>query len=222
MNPPQKLVIARPATVPPVIPSGVRVGTAINSRRHRFEWLFRVVILLLVAASLAVAWWTFTQVFQPAQRQSRDMSARLARVAGEVDQLERKWGKAEADQVRRRYGEAYAQLFADQPALEAWLAGLRDQAAPLGLQTQIDFGQSRLAVTNEQQLAIIPASVSIEIQPLPGGDESPYQRLLRFTRQLSTEGKRADLAEMTVVGGPASVPRARLVFSLWAGEEARP
>lgn len=222
MTPPKKLIIARPANMPPVIPAGVRVGAATNSRLHRRELLFRVLVLLLVVASLAVAWWTSAKVFVPAQRQSRDLSAKLTAVTAEVDQLERKWGKAEADNIRRRYLAAYGQLFADQSALEAWLAGLREQAAPLGLQTQIDFGQSRLAVTNEQGLAIVPASVSVEVQPLPGGNETPYQRLLRFTQQLAAEGKRADLAEITVAGGPASIPRATLVFSLWAGEEGQP
>lgn len=222
MSPPQKLVVARPANLPPVIPARVRAGVAQNSRLRRRELLFRLVILLLLAVSLALAWWTFDKVFNPAQKQSREMTTKLAAITAEVDQLERKWGKAEADDIRRKYRQAYGRLFADQAALETWLASLREQATPLGLQTEIDFGQSRMAATNEQGLAIVPASVSVEVQPLPGGNETPYQRLLRFTRQLAAEGKRADLAEMTVEGGLASIPRATLVFSLWAGEEGKP
>lgn len=223
----EKLTIARPTVAhppspPPVVPSRVQAAVASNPRLNHWEWLFRGVIVLVVMASLALAWWTFTKVFMPVQRQSRELSAKFAALSSDVDRLERKWGQAEADEIRRGYREVYGQLFADQSALEAWLANLEAQAGPLGLEAKIDFGQSTPAATNEQKLAVVSASISIEVRPVPGRVETPYQRLLQFTRQLAAEGKRADLAEMTVVGGATSIPRATLVFSLWAGEEGKP
>jgi hypothetical protein len=184
--------------------------------------LFRAVIILVLLASLALAWWTFTKVFIPVQRRSLELSTKFAALSSEVDQLERKWDKTDAEEIRRRYREVHGQLFADEASLEAWLANLQAQAGPLGLETKIELSPSRPAATNEQTLAIVSASISLEVRPLPGGDDTPYQRLLLFTRRLAAEGKRADLAQMTVVGGSASIPRATLVFSLWAGEEDKP
>ena|SRR5438034_3325348 len=217
-----RLTVAHPPEGPPPIPTGAQVAVAGSPRLNKWELLFRVVILCVLVVSLALAWWTFTKVFMPVQRQSRELSAKFTALSSEVDQLDRKWGQADADEIRRSYREVYGQLFADQSALEAWLANLEAQAGPLGLEARVDFGQSTSAATNEQKLAIVSASVSLEVRPVPGKVEAPYQRLLRFTRQLATEGKRADLAEITVVGGTTSISRATLVFSLWAGEEGKP
>jgi len=215
-----KPTIARLTKVPPVIPTRAQVGVARSPRPNKWELLFRLVIIFVLLASLALAWWTFSKVFLPVQRQSQELSTKLAALSSDVDRLERKWGQADAEEIRRRYREAYGQLFADQSALEAWLANLEEQAGPLGLEAKVDFGQSTPASTNELQLAVV--NVSLEVRPMPGTTEAPYQRLLRFTGLLAAEGKRADLAEMTVVGGPNSIPRATLVFTLWAGEEGKP
>ena len=72
-------------------------------------------------------------------------------------------------------------------------------------------------VTNNEELSIILSSVALEVRLEPGGMEPPYQRLLRFSQQLVGDGKRADLAEMIVEGGPNSITRADMVFTLWAG-----
>jgi hypothetical protein len=222
MNPDKPLLIARRANPPPVTPAKVRVAVAGNQRLNRWELLFRAVIILVLLASLALAWWTFTKVFIPVQRRSLEFSAKFAALSSDVDQLERKWGQADAGEIRRRYREVHGQLFADESSLEAWLANLQAQAGPLGLETKIELSPSRPAATNEQTLAIVSASISLEVRPLPGGDDTPYQRLLLFSQRLAAEGKRADLAQMTVVGGTVSIPRATLVFSLWAGEESAP
>ena len=218
----EKLTIARPPDAPPSIPTRARIAVAHTPQLNKRELLFRLVIFFVVMASLALAWWSFTKAFMPVQKQSRELSAKFAALSSDVDQLERKWGQVEADEVRRSYPEVYGQLFADQSALEAWLANIEAQADALGLKARIDFGQSMPATTNEQKLAIVSANIALEVRPMPGNVESPYQRLLRFTSLLAAEDKRADLAEMTVVGGPASIPRATLVFSLWAGEEGKP
>ena len=220
----QKPTIARPTPkVPAAIPTGaVPVAVARPPRLNRRELLFRLVTLCVLLASLALGWWTFAKVFMPVQKQSRELGAKFTALSSDTDQLERKWGQAESDEIRRGYRGVFGQLFSDQSALEAWLANLEAQASPLGLGARIEFGSSAPAATNEQKLAIVSASIALEMRPAPGKAETPYQRLLRFTRQIAAEGKRADLAEMTVVGGATSIPRATLVFNLWAGEEGKP
>jgi hypothetical protein len=221
MNMDKSPLIARRTGSPPAIPGKVRVAVAGNQRLNRWELLFRAVIMLILLASLALAWWTFTKVFIPAQRRSLEFSAKLAALSSEVDQLERKWGQADAEEIRRRYREVHGQLFADEASFETWLANLQTQAGQLGLEAKIELSPGRPAATNERTLAIVSASISLDVRPLPGRDETAYQRLLLFTQRLAAEGKRADLAQMTVVGGSASIPQATLVFNLWAGEEGR-
>src|SRR5258708_23999129 len=69
--------------------------------------------------------------------------------------------------------------------------------------------------------AIVPASVTLEVRPAIGGTQTPYQRMLRLGQQLAAEGKRADLAELDVNGGPLSLTHGVFGFNFWAGEERK-
>jgi len=187
---------------------------------NRREALFRAAIVVVLLASLALAWWTFVQRLVPLQRQSRELTSRVGRLSTEVDSLERKWTPAQVEQIRASHKQAHSTLFADENALGAWLQHLEEQATPLALDFKLEFGKSTAQTNSPEKLAVIPATVSIDFQPALGTAESAYQRLLRLGRQLAAEGKRADLAELTAMGGANSVTRASLVFNLWAGEDA--
>jgi len=110
------------------------------------------------------------------------------------------------------------QLFADEAELGRWLFRLEEEAAPLALDINVDFGKSTARTAEQERLAIVPASVRLEVRPAIGGTQTPYQRLLRLGQQLAAEGKRADLAELDMNGGPLSITHGLLVFNLWAGE----
>lgn len=183
------------------------------------ELLFRAVIVLVILGSLALAWWTYTRVFTPLQKQSRELTSTLGQLSASVENLERKWTRADVEQIRANCGQAYLQLFPNKAALEAWLDHLQEQAAPLALDVKVDIGKIRPRNDDEDIIAVIPTSVSLEVRPVAAGGESPYQRVLRLGQQLAAEGKRADLAELHVAGGTESVSRALLVFNLWAGED---
>jgi hypothetical protein len=185
---------------------------------NRWEVLFRLVILLLILTSLAMAWWSFTRRLVPLQKQSRDVAVQLSRFASEVDTLERKWSRTETDQIRSEYTTVRSQLFADLPEIGRWLMRLDEQAAPLALEIKVDFGKSSSRSAEEEQLAVIPASIVLEVHPTIGGTQTPYQRMLRLGQQLGAEGKRADLFELSVNGGPLSITHGLLVFNLWCGE----
>lgn len=186
----------------------------------RSEAVFRAVVVLIIVASLLVAWWAFAVRFLPLQKRSRDLSMTVSRLSTEVDALERKWNKDESDQIRTRYKELHSQLFPDGASIIAWTDRLKAMAEPLALSAAVDFGNTVPQLTNEYKVAFIPANVSLEIQPILNSNESPYQRLLRLGQKLAAEGKRTDLAEMTITGGPMSITKAQLVFNLWAGEES--
>ena len=184
----------------------------------RSEAVFRAVVVIIIVGSLALAWWAFAVRFVPLQKRARDLTSSVSRLSTELDGLESRWTKEESAQVRARYQELHTLLFSDTAALQAWLTRLEDMATPLALQPTVSFGDPRPQLTNDFKVGVIPANVSLEVRPIPNGTETPYQRLLRFGQKLATEGKRSDLAEMTVTGGPNSITQAQLVFNLWAGE----
>ena len=209
-----------PATTPPM-GKPRRVTLAQPRKLNHLEALFRVVILTLILASLALAWWSFSRRLVPLQQQSRQLAVKLNRVATEADALEMKWPKAEAAQIRADYQEVRSELFADEAELGRWLMRLDEQAAPLALEIKVNFGKSTSRTAEDEKLAIIPASIVLEVHPTIGGNQTPYQRMLRLGQQLGAEGKRADLYELSVNGGPLSITHGLLVFNLWAGEESK-
>jgi hypothetical protein len=187
-------------------------------RLTRWDVIFRFISVVLIAGSVGFAWWTYNQRLIPLQKQSRDLSAALNRLAAEVDTIERKWPKVERDQIRTDYAEVRNQLFADEAELGRWLVRLEEEASPLALDIKVDFGKSTARTAEQEKLAIVPASVTLEVRPAIGGNQTPFQRMLRLGQQLAAEGKRADLAELDVNGGPLSITHGLLVFNLWAGE----
>jgi hypothetical protein len=189
-------------------------------RRSHREALFRVVIVLVILVSIAVACWCFFKRLLPLQQQSRAMVTKVSKMSVQMDQAERRWTPEQINEIRARYREVYSQLFADAAALEEWLRQIHTQAAPLGLELKVRLGQSAPQETFATNLALVTASISLEVLPAPGDarGKSPYERVLAFGQQLAAHGKRADLAELTVTGGVGSISRALLVFNLWAGD----
>lgn len=205
-------------SAPPRTTPAAQKGAVPRKKISHWEALFRLLIFVLMGGSLTFAWWTYSHRLIPLQQQARQLSASLNRLSAEVDVLERKWPQLQRDQIRSDYQEVHNQLFADEAELGRWLVRLEEDAAPLALDINVGFGKSVARTAEQEKLAIIPASVTLEVRPAIGGTQTPYQRMLRLGQQLAAEGKRADLAELDVNGGPLSITHGLLVFNLWAGE----
>jgi hypothetical protein len=190
------------------------------TRFNAYEWQFRIFIVVMLGVSVLLSWWSLKRLV-PLQRQCRELSATVSRVSTEVDEMQRQWSEDDAAQIRRRFAQANAQLFVDQSALESWMANLKDQVIPLGLDVHTDFAKS-VPQSSHNDLAIIPTTVAVDVRPTLGiqGAESSYQRILRLSHRLTTQQKRADLAELKVSAtSDNSINGAVLVLNLWAGEE---
>ncbi len=211
---------ATPATAAGGIPQG---GTPPRNGAHR-ESLFRVVIFVTVVGSVAVILWSLFALLFPRLKQSRELSSTVARLSAEVDSLEQQWTDAEAAQVRNRRRQVEFEMFGGRTALESWLARLKEQGAPLGLGVRGDFGPVSTKPIGSRMLTILPVMVSVDVQPPPeeAADQSPYQRVLRLSQRLTAGDKRADLTELTVMGGTNSISRAVLVLNYWVDEERKP
>jgi hypothetical protein len=177
-------------------------------------------MVLVILVSVAVAYWSFFHRFLPLQKQARSMVTKVSGMSAKLDQLERRWTPEQVEETRSLYREVHRQLFADQAALEEWLGQIQAHAAPLDLEIQVGFGQGVPTEKFSTNLAVIPASISLEVKPRPDDarGKSPYERVLEFGQLLASHGKRADLAELNVAGGVGSIHRAGMVFNLWAGD----
>ncbi|HZR16105.1 MAG TPA: hypothetical protein VFE51_02155 [Verrucomicrobiae bacterium] len=201
-------------------PTPQQLAMAQLRRSKPWEIAFRIINFSLILGSLGLAWWTFSKRMVPMQKRSREAAVSLDSLSTEVDNLARKWPRFEVEQIRSDYKEVRNELFADELELGRWLVRLEEQASPLALDIKVDFGKSTTRSAENEKLAVIPASVTLVVRPTVGGNQTPYQRMLRLGQQLGAEGKRADLAELTVNGGPLSITKGVLVFNLWAGEES--
>jgi MFS superfamily sulfate permease-like transporter len=187
----------------------------------RVAW-FRVVVASLVLGSLLAAWWSITQVLLPVQRQCKESSAKVSRLATDVDELQRACSRENLQQTRARVYTARARLFSDETSLANWLTELQAQASPLNLQAQASFGKTQPLTSDAKGLLLIPTT--IELGVLPVGDArnvkgTVSQRLANLMRQLESGGKRADLTELTVTGNGYAVEHSTLVVNLWAEQE---
>ena len=202
----------RPAVPPPVLaPLFSRVAG------------FRIVVAVLVLGSLAAAWWSLTRVLLPAQRECKEASAKMSRLATAVDDLQRTCSRETVQQSNARRDEVRAQLFSDEHSLAAWWSDLQAQAGPLDLSTRANFGRTVPLTGNAQGLMLIPATIEVGVLHRDDERKSPglvSQRLGQLLRQLDTAGKRIDLAELTVTGNGSSVESSTLVLNLWAESEA--
>src|SRR5256885_2743818 len=98
-----------------------------------WELIFRIVIAVVIALSLTVAWWSFAKVLPPLQRRARELHSTHAQVSTEVDKLAREWSVAKAREVANHYIEARSQLFSNESAFAQWLADLNGQTSTLTL-----------------------------------------------------------------------------------------
>lgn len=187
-------------------------------------WLFRAVILVVVLSSLAAIWWSFAMVMSPRLKESRELSSRVSRLSGEVDDLDRQWTKAGAGELSNQFSRVDSKLFEGQTEFEAWLADFKRQAAPLALEVRASLGQPSQRTAGDRTMTLIPATLTVEVQPARPETKppSPYARLLLLGQRLASEPKRADLQELTIEAGTNSVSRAVLVLNYWMRKEATP
>ncbi|HXJ74805.1 MAG TPA: hypothetical protein VNM37_18260 [Candidatus Dormibacteraeota bacterium] len=208
-----------PAELPP-LPQPRPVSLPLRLLRSR-EVIFRIIIVVVIAASVSVAWWSFAKVLPPLQREARELASTYAQVSGDVDKLSREWSETRAAEITNSYTAARSRLFSSEDAFDQWLAHLNGQASTLTLDAKADFGKTIPIPIPGEKLATIPTTIFLEVRPTTDSSAalSPYQRLLQLTRQFGTGEKRTDIAELNVTGGTGSVARAVVVLNLWAGEE---
>jgi len=191
---------------------------------NRADLLSRVVVILLLAASVGLLWWSYSRVLVPRLKESREYNATVNRLSLEVETLDRRWPKAAVDRIDRNFELAQPRLFADQSALENWLADFRKKLAPAHLDFKTELGKNLAPPGADRGLFVISGIVIFDLQSgsATKGAATPYQQLLRLTQRITSQEKRADLTELTVDGGTNSIGHAVMAFNFWtAGKESK-
>jgi outer membrane murein-binding lipoprotein Lpp len=182
--------------------------------------LVRLGMLLILVFSAWLVWGSVSRLTL-ANRQLRQKSSQVAALADEVQQLERKMDAAEIARLEERFKEASDLLFVGPEECIALEKSLRDQAAALELDARILRGPTRSVTNGEHKVLIFPMTIAVEPAPDHLSTNSPYQRVLGFTRMLQTPRQRVDLLELMVSGDSNSVRRAQVAVQLWS-QEAKP
>ena len=205
-------------------PGGERPSALIQSTGTDYRQIaLRIALVVLNLGSFALLWWSLQKLLLPLQKQARDSNATMTRLISEVDRMEHAWSAADIEQVRTNYNEVPSWMFVGRPALEAWLGEVKERVVPLALEVAPEINRSDPAAPGSTNTVptITSTTLALKVRPAAGIEaiNSPFQRTLQFSQQLTAEQKRADLVELTVVGGANSVEEADLILQLWTSEE---
>ena len=182
--------------------------------------LVRLVLLLVLAVSAWLVWGSVGRLTL-ADRELKQKSSSVAALADEVQQLERKVDASEIARADGRFQEAKELLFTGPEEYAKWENDLREQATALQLDATYQRGASRTQTNGGQEILIIPVTIDLAPALDASATNSPYRRLLSFTRIVQKPNRRVDLLELVVAGDSNSVRQAKATVHIWS-QEAKP
>jgi hypothetical protein len=203
---------------PPTPPRPVPAPT--RKVRKWKDLALRGALVAVALGAVYAIWWSVKRL-EPLQKQTKTLSATVARLDHEINLMDSKWDTNAIQNLASKFEQAQGQLYSGQNALDAWIEDLREKVVPLALEARVDFSKGTAQSVSDKKLTVVSATLSVEVKPTPGVEATkpPYHRLLLFSRQLLAQEKRADFVELTVTAGTNSISRAVAVLNLWAGDE---
>lgn len=182
--------------------------------------IIRVAVIVVLAASILLPVWSWKRL-QPVTRQRAAATDRQMRLNNEVDGLERRWDQAEAERVEAQLKQVMERLFAGPEEHMGWQTELDRQTRLHDLDVSSRLGTTELRTKDGHTLVVRPATIELSPAATARSTNSPYQRLLGFTRTLTNMNRRIDLVELSVTGHSNSVDKAKATVQLWS-REAQP
>jgi hypothetical protein len=179
----------------------------------------RILIFTLLACSLGLIWWSYYRGFYPYLKQSRELTLTVSKLNGDLSDLSHKWTTGEITAMDNKTSMLQTNFFTDQNELQSWLADLREQSLPLGMDVKSEFASPVEQTDAPPRFLIIPTTVTVQFPPDRGVAKgpSPYQKLLQLSQTITTREKTDCLNELTVESGPNSIDRAVISFHFWTG-----
>jgi hypothetical protein len=177
--------------------------------------LVRVVLLVLFAGSVMLAWWSVNRLGTMG-RETMALTGEVMQLTSEVEELERLWSPEDAREIEARFTAAFEDLFESDEVLRSWETGLRKEAGALSLEARAQFGEPHEEEMPGRSLRVQPAVLNI--YPGPENSGLVYQQLLALSRELTNPAQQVGLMELTVEGESNSVSSARALLWLWFTE----
>lgn len=181
----------------------------------------RIIMAVVLLASVALAWWSWNRL-QPVRDELEQKTTQSTRLANDVQQLEMRWDAPEAERVDIRYQHAQTLLFNSPDELLKWQRDLKRETLGLALDANAQVGKPQPHPRTQQKLSLLTATVDLQPAAVLRSTNSPYKRVLGFTRGLENPKKRMDLVELSVSGSSNSVQQARAIVQLWSQEKPSP
>lgn len=206
-------------TAPASPPARPRRKPSLTTR----DWILRGAMVAVLLVAVAVLVWSYTRL-TPLQARGRALSEQVARLEGEIAQMERGYTPAALEQLAREFKFAGAMLFDGEEALAAWFNSLKRTAVPLALEANADFGQPHPPAVTNYNVAVVPADLTLNLKPTEDVTSplSPHARVLALLDTLVRQTSRADLVALQVTAGTNSIAQVRARLELWAGKEGQP
>jgi len=179
--------------------------------------LVRLAMLLVLAGSVWLAWWSVDR-FLVMQRLQREKDSERAGVVDEVQRLELKWDAGDAERAEARFKEAGELLFAGPEERAGWQKEIQREGLLQAFATTVQLGPARPHAATEHKLSTLRATLDLQAAPAARSAKSPYARLLGFAEILEKGERRVDLVELSVLGNSNSVRQASAVLQLWSQE----
>jgi len=182
--------------------------------------LVRLSLFLIFGASLVLAWGSVNRL-QPMEKMLQAQSEKIARLEDDVLKMELKWNQREADEVAAKFRQAQELLFTGGDEVIRWQGELKNQPYQFSLDVKAMAGRTQACPLPNKVFSVIPTTLDMQASLDETATKPPYNRLLDFAQNLTTQKKRVDLVELTVNGNSNSVSQAKMGLQLWA-QESRP
>lgn len=181
----------------------------------------RVVIILVVLAALGLQYFTWFQRYPQIAKQQERVKE-IARLEGEVQDLERKWSEEEASRAQAKLDRSLAMLFTGDVNSSAWSSQIQQPenvtsfAITVRSDTPVPCPDPPDTVTLvPTRWTIKPANLQVAMLP----------ELMTFLQRLSNgQPKRMDLVDLSISGNGGALVEAQVSYRLWfaKGEEDLP
>jgi hypothetical protein len=185
----------------------------------------RFFMLLLVAATLTLEWWTWFRRY-PLIAQKQQEVQQVLQLEGEVQRLAGAWSEDAAAQVEAKLQQAREHLFTGDTGTTACLDQLQQPARVPTLAINVKLQGGLPHPQSSDTLTIVPTFWEVTAptvgqvgggKPANGTSSASMQEgLLKLLQELTTnQPKRMDLVELSVVGDGNNMTQARVGFRLW-------
>jgi hypothetical protein len=181
-----------------------------------YSSLVRLGTVLVCAGAVALVYGSVVLHYEAGNRKLKDNQLELAKLGGDVAELQMRWDANKSEAVKVGYQAAQQLIFTNAVQLREWQNSIVRQAPALALTARIHLEAARPWPGAEQTLAYIPARIDLGLAPVKPGEfvMSPFARVLQFTQALEHAEHRFDIFGLYVQGEANSVKQATYVVRL--------